>query len=43
MTRFNNHKSRLNAHKRLTTENKARDDCIYSIDYQGNRVNPGPI
>ena len=40
-TRFNNHKSRLNARKRLTTENKAKDDCgIYSIDYQGKRVNP---
>ena len=40
-TRFNNHKSRLNAHKKLATENKAKDDCgIYSIDYQGKRVNP---
>ena len=28
-TRFNNHKSRLNAHSRLTAENKAKDDCIY--------------
>ena len=28
-TRFNNHESRLNAHSRLTAENKAKDDCIY--------------
>ena len=38
-TRFNNHKSRLNAHKRLTTENKVKDDCIYrhfnQPDHQG--------
>ena len=28
-TRFNNHKSRLNAHKRLSTSNKALHDLIY--------------
>ena len=28
-TRFNNHKSWLNAHRRLTAENKTKDDCIY--------------
>ena len=38
-TRFNNHKSRLNAHRRLTTEHKAKDECIYrhfnQPDHQG--------
>ena len=29
-TRFtDNHKSRLNARGRLTTENKAKDECMY--------------
>ena len=28
-TRFNNHKSRLIAHQRLTTSDKALDDLIY--------------
>ena len=38
-TKFNNHKSRLNAHRRLTTENKAKDECTYrhfnQPDHQG--------
>ena len=28
-TRFNNHKSRLSAHKRLSASNKALDDLVY--------------
>ena len=33
-TRFNNHKSRLNAHRRLSAENKLRDEPVYRHFYQ---------
>ena len=33
-TRFNNHKSRLNAHRRLSSENKLRDEPLYRHFYQ---------
>ena len=38
-TRFNNHKSRLNAHRKLSAENKLRDEPVYrhfhQPDHQG--------
>ena len=38
-TRFNNHKSRFSAHRRLTAENKTKDEFIYrhfnQPDHQG--------
>ena len=38
-TRFNNHKSKLNVHNKLTAENKTKDNCIYrhfnQPDHQG--------
>ena len=37
--RLSHHKSRLNAHRRLTAENRAKDYCIYThfnkTDHQG--------
>ena len=38
---FNNHKSRLNSHVKLTAENRVKDDIIYKHfnhpDHQGLR------
>ena len=38
-TRFHNHKSRLNAHSRLSSDNKLKDDLVYrhfnQLDHQG--------